>query len=130
MKGQIHHIELWVPNLEKTLKFWRWILEYLGYQQYQKWDNGVSFKLGVTYIAFEQVDKENLSQYNRKKVGLNHLAFHLGSQSEIKNLVKLLNQKGIPLLYQVQEKYLYNGENKVIHIEDPDGFEIEFVANE
>ena len=62
--GQIHHIEFWVSNLEKTIKFWAWILEYLGYSKYQD-----------------------------------------------------------------DPKYKYTGDNQVIHIEDPDTIELEFVAS-
>lgn len=129
MKGQFHHIEIWVSDLAKTIHFWGWILEYLGYLKHQEWKNGISWKLGKTYIAFEQTDKKYQDvPYNRMRIGLNHLAFHLDSQKQLKRLVNLLKQKKIPLLYQDQQKYEYTGKNKVVHIEDPEGFELEFVV--
>lgn len=41
-KGLIHHIEIYVSDLERTTKFWSWFLEELGYTSFQKWDNGQS----------------------------------------------------------------------------------------
>lgn len=129
MKGQIHHLELWVSNLQRTVKFWNWILEYLGYEKYQDWGKGVSWKLGKSYIAFEQADKEYLeTSYNRRRVGMNHVAFWLSSQPDLNRLVQRLLNKKVKLLYQDKEQYRYTGKNRVIHIEDPDGIELEFVA--
>ena len=77
-KGLFHHIELYVSNLEKSVGFWGWFLQELGYSSFQKWDGGHSWKQGETYIVFVQAEERFLDiQYHRCRVGLNHLAFLL-----------------------------------------------------
>lgn len=46
--GLLHHIELYVSNLKKSVDFWGWFLEELGYIPFQEWENGQSWKLGNT----------------------------------------------------------------------------------
>ncbi len=58
--GLLHHIEIYVSNLENTIKFWGWFLGELGYEIYQKWENGQSWKLEETYIVFVQADEKYL----------------------------------------------------------------------
>lgn len=129
MKGKLHHIEIWVADLDQTIKFWGWILEFLGYQIYQKWEKGISFRLGKTYLSFEQVSSVNNDiPYSRMRSGLNHLAFYLDNLDQLHNLVSKLARKNISLLYQDQKQYRYNDKTKVIYIEDPEGFELEFVC--
>lgn len=75
--GIISHIELYVSDLKRTSSFWEWLLvTKLDYQLYQKWNQGVSFSLGDTYIVFVET-KKITPNYNRTAVGLNHLAFML-----------------------------------------------------
>jgi len=84
MKGTLHHIELYVSNLQESKKFWSWFLQELGYNEFQQWDGGISYKLNDTYIVFVQADEKYLDiPYHRKRVGLNHLAFHAESRAEI-----------------------------------------------
>ena len=32
----LHHVEIYVSNLSKSVEFWGWLLPELGYEQYQK----------------------------------------------------------------------------------------------
>jgi len=45
--GRLHHVELWVPDLPRTIAEWGWPLTSLGYEQPQDWKAGPR----------EQVDK-------------------------------------------------------------------------
>ena len=54
LKGTVHHLEIYVSDLEKTIEFWGWFLPELGYENYQKWDKGISYKLLDTYLVFVQ----------------------------------------------------------------------------
>lgn len=40
--GLLHHVELYVSNLEESIEFWGWLLEELGYVVFQKWESGRS----------------------------------------------------------------------------------------
>ncbi len=52
--GVLHHVELWVPDVSAARPRWQWLLNSLGYEQFQLWNNGVSYQLGPTYIVLEQ----------------------------------------------------------------------------
>ena len=54
--GAIHHLEIWVPFLERAREEWGWLLGQLGYEPFQEWPTGCSWKLGGTYVVVEQTD--------------------------------------------------------------------------
>lgn len=128
-KGLLHHIEINVSNLEKSLQFWSWFLEDLGYRVFGKWEKGQSYKLGETYIVFVQTEERFLdSNYHRSRVGLNHLAFHASSRTEVDDFTNKLKDKGVKLLYQNDYPYA-GGENYyAVFFEDPDRIKVELVA--
>ncbi len=53
-KGFIHHIELNVSNLNRTVDFWGWFLEEMNYEPFQEWESGKSWRLDDMYIVFVQ----------------------------------------------------------------------------
>ena len=105
-KGVIHHVEINVSDLKKTVEFWDWLLEELGYDQFQKWDGGKSWRLGETYIVFVQTEERFLDvPYRRSRVGLNHLAFHATSREQVDDVTHQLNAKGVTILYTDRHPY-------------------------
>ena len=38
--GDLHHVELWVPDLARARAEWGWLLGQLGYEPFQDWDAG------------------------------------------------------------------------------------------
>ena len=132
MNGIIHHIEIYVSDLKRTILFWDWLLtKKFTYEIYQQWDSGISFKLGETYIVFVQTEKKYLSNpYNRRNTGLNHLAFHCSSKEFVDTLTKELKEKNINILYADKHPYA-GGENYyAVFFEDPDRIKVEVVADE
>lgn len=128
-KGLIHHIEINVSNLERSIEFWGWLLEDMGYQIYQKWDKGQSWKLGETYIVFVQTEERFLDvPYHRCRTGLNHLAFHADSHEYLDEMAAKLKEKGVQLLYT--EKYPFAGGpgQYTLFFEDPDRIKVELAA--
>lgn len=94
--GLIHHIELYVSDLKSSINFWGWFLEELGYESFQSWESGHSWKLGATYIVFVQAEERFLDvPYHRSRVGLNHLAFHANSRQQVDAMTKMLESKGL-----------------------------------
>jgi len=79
--GTLHHIELWVPNLDRADATWGWLLGELGYELFQDWPGGRSWRLGPTYIVLEQSPARTASRHDRCRPGLNHLAFHVASRA-------------------------------------------------
>ena len=105
-KGVIHHVEIYVSDLKKTIEFWSWFLEELGYDVFQKWHGGISLRLGETYIVFVQTEERFLDvPYHRSRVGLNHLAFHAASREHVDEITEKLKSRGVMILYSDRHPY-------------------------
>lgn len=127
--GQLHHVEIYVSNLDTSAVFWGWLLEELGYCLYQSWDKGRSWILGDTYIVFVQTEERFLdAPYHRCRTGLNHLAFHAQSREHVDQLIQKLEQRGVSVLYP--DKHPFAGGNYGVFFEDPDRIKVELVAQE
>lgn len=127
--GLIHHIEIYVSNLERSAAFWGWFLSELGYKPYQQWEEGCSWKLEDTYLVFVQAKEKYMDvSYNRCRVGLNHLAFHALSRAQVDELTSGVRARGMNVLYQDQHPFA-GGENYyALYFEDPDRIKVELVA--
>ncbi|MBM7839844.1 catechol 2,3-dioxygenase-like lactoylglutathione lyase family enzyme [Alkalihalobacillus xiaoxiensis] len=128
-QGLIHHIELYVSNLEKSSQFWGWLLEELGYSSFQEWDKGCSWKLGDSYLVFVQTEEKYLDiPYHRKRVGLNHLAFHASSREHVDALTEELKSRNVNVLYQKTHPFAGGPSHYAVYFEDPDRMKVELVA--
>ncbi len=130
-RGQIHHIEIYVSDLKRTVSFWEWFLKDLGYEVYQQWESGISFKLDDAYLVFVQTEEKYLDvSYHRCRTGLNHLAFHADSRKDVDEMTDKLKAKGMSILYPDRHPYA-GGENYyAVFFEDPDRIKVEFAAPE
>ncbi len=125
----LHHVEINVSDLKRSREFWEWLLTALGYEIYQEWEQGFSFKQGLTYLVFVQTEERFLeAPYHRKATGLNHLAFHAESRSLVDRMADAIRHKGIPLLYE--DKYPHAGgpEHYAVFFEDPDRIKVELAC--
>ena len=78
------HIELYVSNLQQTKVFYSKFLVQLGFELFQEWEEGFSYKKESFYIVFVQVkEKYQSTNYHRCYVGLNHLAFSCSDKTII-----------------------------------------------
>lgn len=128
-KGLIHHIEINVADLNKSIDFWGWLLAELGYELDQEWESGQSFRIGDTYIVFVQTeDKYKDIPYHRCRTGLNHLAFHAESRQQVDDLTKKLKEKDVLILYQNQHPFAGGKNHYAVFFEDPDRIKVELVA--
>lgn len=128
-RGLIHHVELYVSDLKQSVEFWGWFLEDLGYYVYQKWDAGRSYKLGDSYIVFVQTDDAFLDvPYHRRRVGLNHLAFHAESRAHVDEVTRKLKRKKVTILYTDAHPYAGGSDYYAVYFEDPDRIKVELVA--
>ncbi|EQB36280.1 MULTISPECIES: VOC family protein [Virgibacillus] len=127
--GLLHHIEIYVSDLKRSIDFWCWYLEELGYEPFQKWESGQSWKIEDTYIVFVQTEERFLDvPYHRCRVGLNHLAFYADSRQHVDEMTKKLKDKGITILYTEQHPFAGGDEHYAIYFEDPDRIKVELVA--
>lgn len=128
-KGLLHHIEIYVSDLKRSIGFWSWFLEELGYMPFQEWESGQSWKIGDTYIVFVQTEERFLDiSYHRCRVGLNHLAFHASSRQHVDEITEKLKGKGANILYAEEHPYAGGEDHYAVYFEDPDRIKVEVVA--
>ena len=125
--GSLHHVELYVGDLERSLRFWAWLLGELGYEPYQEWDEGISWRRDDTYIAFVQAPEID-GGFDRRHVGLNHVAFRVDDRDEVDRLTAALRERGARLLYEDRHPYAGGPDHYAAFLEDPDGFKVELVS--
>ncbi len=125
----LHHVELYVADLNRSLAFWDWFLRELGYSEFQSWDSGKSFKFGDTYIVFVQAERRFCQEpYHRCRPGLNHLAFHAKSREQVDQISREIQYRGLKLLYPERHPYAGGEGYYALFFEDPDRMKVELVA--
>ncbi|MBL4654565.1 MAG: VOC family protein [Bacteroidia bacterium] len=129
MKGTLHHIEIYVSDLKKTIEFWDWLLTELGYEKYQEWNEGISYKFLDAYLVFVQAKEKFLDiGYHRKRIGLNHIAFHAGSRAMVDDLTNRLKERGVAVLYKDKHPFAGGKDHYAVFFEDPDRIKVELIA--
>lgn len=129
--GSLHHVELYVADLARTRSFWDWFLARLGYELFQQWPKGVSWKLGDTYLVFVQAETRHLGEpFHRCRPGLNHLAFHASSRAELDDWREALRERGVPLLYDDRYPFAGGAGYTALFFEDPDRLKVELVVTD
>jgi catechol 2,3-dioxygenase-like lactoylglutathione lyase family enzyme len=126
--GTLHHIELWVPNLDRAAATWGWLLGELGYQLFQDWADGKSWRSGPTYIVVEQSPARIASRHDRCRPGLNHLAFHIESRARVDKITADAPEHGWRLMFADRHPFAGGNSHYAAYLENIDGFEAELVA--
>lgn len=125
--GAIDHLELYVRDLERSAEFWGWLLSQLGYEPYQEWDEGISWRSEDSYLAFV-LAPSGASDLDRRSVGLNHLAFRVQDRGAVDQLTKQLHDRQIRVLYEDRHPYAGGPDHYAVFFEDPDGLKVEVVS--
>jgi len=128
--GMLHHVELWVPDLERGKAQWGWLLGELGYQQFQDWPAGRSWRLGVTYLVIEQSASMSATEHDRLRPGLNHLAFHAGPRQRVDALAASAPSHSWTLLFADKHPYAGGEDHYAAYLTNTDGFEVELIADD
>ncbi len=81
----LHHLTLWVPDLDRARDAWTWLLGELGYQADDTVVGILLFRTeGGASLAMEQSpDMVPGMLYSRFRPGLNHLAFAVDDESRL-----------------------------------------------
>ncbi len=128
--GALHHLELWVPSFTRAESEWGWLLSRLGYETYQEWPNGRSWRRGQTYIVLEESPDLSSRVHERTFPGLNHLAFRAGTEAQVDALAQEASANGWDSLFQ--DKYPHAGGpgHYAAYLTNSHGFEVELIATE
>ncbi len=125
----LHHVEIYVSDLERSIAFWTPFMEKLGYEA-NRWSGGMNYvKEGHSYLCFLQAPSEYLpAGYHRKRVGLNHLAFTGTSRAHVDEMAASVKAGGYAVLYESRYPYASGPGYYAMYCEDPDRIKVEVVA--
>jgi catechol 2,3-dioxygenase-like lactoylglutathione lyase family enzyme len=124
----LHHLTLWVPDLDRAEQSWSWLLGELGYVADRSLERVVLFRhdSGFTVALEQSPDMVPGMLYSRLRPGLNHLAFMLATPSALAAIVDQAADHGWSML--PSDRHPIAGGARVAYLEDRDGFEVELVA--
>ena len=128
----VHHVELWVPELEGAAERWAWLLGELGWEPFQDWPAGRSWRdpASRAYVVVEQSPALRPGQsHDRLAPGLNHLALTVPSRAVLEAIVTAAPQHGWTLLFPERHPHAGGPQHYAAYLEDADGYEVELVAD-
>ncbi|MFF8410870.1 VOC family protein [Streptomyces omiyaensis] len=128
--GTLHHVELWVPDLGRAAASIGHLLESMGYTPHQRWTGGRSWLLGSTYLVVEESPALTSDRHDRRRPGLNHLAFHVEGRDRVDALTAEATRHGWHLMFADRHPYAGGEQHYAAYLENDDGFEVELVATD
>jgi len=128
--GVVHHVELWVPDLDRATAQWAWLLGELGYTPFQDWGAGRSWRAGDTYLVIEESPDMLTDAHDRLRPGLNHLAFHAGDRAHVDSLSAAATDHGWTVLFPQAHPHAGGPDHYAAYLANTDGYEVELVADQ
>ena len=126
--GTLHHIEIWVKDLEAARSSMGWLFERLGFVPKDTWNDGASWAGNGTYLVLEAGPDILPGPHERRRQGVNHLAFNAGTRAEVDLLARRAASHGWSLMFGDKHPYAGGREHYAAYLENPEGFEVELVA--
>ena len=127
----IDHIGLNVPDLEVAKTYYDSMMPSLGYEPFFATDEEFSYRPAGgnpgTTVFFYAAPLE--SEYVRKHVGLEHLAFRARTRSQVDEAHAKAQETGSPILYSPRVFPQYHETYYATFWFDPHGFLLEIVCH-
>jgi catechol 2,3-dioxygenase-like lactoylglutathione lyase family enzyme len=124
----VHHVELWVADLAAAEKTFGWLFTELGWHEYQRWDRGVSWRRGPSYVVVEDSPARTGERHERTAPGINHLALHAGTRADVDRITAAAPEHGWTLMFADRHPHAGGQHHYAAYLENSDGFEVELVA--
>lgn len=126
--GSLHHVEIWVRDLGAARSSMGWLFERLGFVPKDSWNDGASWAGNGTYLVIEAGPDVAPGSHERRRQGVNHLAFNAGSRAEVDLLARRAASHGWSLLFGDRHPYAGGHDHYAAYLENSEGFEVELVA--
>jgi catechol 2,3-dioxygenase-like lactoylglutathione lyase family enzyme len=128
--GGVHHLDLVVSSMERSLPFYRELLGPLGWHGISEVEGErgetIWYLLGpVTQVGLREAQSRD-GAVDRYAVGLHHLAFEAHSRGVVDERADWLRSTGVMLESEPQE-YTYSPGYYAVFFYDPDGMKLEIV---
>ena len=128
MRGQMHHLDLTVGDLERSKPFYELVLGFLGYRCVKDtaevivWD--LTLPDGVCGIAIRPAHRAR--EHDRYTVGLHHFAWNAENRQDVDRLHQRLVAAGATILDAPAVYPQYGTGYYAVFFADPDGLKLEF----
>ena len=127
----VHHVDLVVSSIERSLPFYRDLLGPLGFHRVgevegERGETIWYFSGPGTEIGLREAQSESEGSYDRYRVGLHHLALEASSRSSVDERADWLRAQGAEIESGPQE-YGYVPGYYAVFFFDPDGIKLEIV---
>jgi glyoxylase I family protein len=127
----LHHVDLVVSSIERSLPFYRELLAPLGFHRIGE----VEGERGETIwylsgaggsLGLREAQAQSDGPYDRYRVGLHHLALEAGSRARVDDRADWLRAQGVEI-ESGPEEYSYSPGYYAVFFYDPDGIKLEIV---
>jgi catechol 2,3-dioxygenase-like lactoylglutathione lyase family enzyme len=127
----VHHVDLVVSSIERSLPFYRDLLAPLGFHRIGEVEGErgetIWYLSGPgTSIGLREAQAERDRPYDRYEVGLHHLALEASSRGAVNERATWLSSQGAEIESGPQE-YGYLPGYYAVFFYDPDGIKLEIV---
>jgi glyoxylase I family protein len=127
----IHHVDLVVSSIERSLPFYRELLGPLGFHRIREvqGERGetIFYLSGPgTSVGVREAPEPPTHAYNRYELGLHHLCFEAVSRSAVDERAEWLRTQGAEI-ESGPEAYAYTRGYYAVFFYDPDGIKLEIV---
>jgi catechol 2,3-dioxygenase-like lactoylglutathione lyase family enzyme len=125
----VHHVDLVVSSIERSLPFYRDLLAPLGYHRITEVEGErgeTIWYLGGPPVALGLREAQTEGGYDRYRVGVHHLAFEAWSRALVDERAAWLADRGAEIESEPRE-YGYMPGYYAVFFYDPDGIKLEIV---
>jgi catechol 2,3-dioxygenase-like lactoylglutathione lyase family enzyme len=127
----VHHVDLVVSSIERSLPFYRDLLGPLGYHGVTEVEGErgetIWYLFGPgTSIGLREAQTEDAPPYDRYRVGLHHVALEAASRAAVDERADWLRSHGAEI-ESGPEEYWYMPGYYAVFFYDPDGIKLEIV---
>lgn len=127
----MHHVDLVVSSIERSLPFYRDLLGPLGWHGLQEVEGErgetIFYLSGPgTSIGLREAQTRGFEPYDRYRIGLHHLCFEAFSRADVEERAGWLRSQGAEI-ESGPEEYGYQPGYYAVFFYDPDGLKLEIV---
>ena len=129
----VHHVDLVVSSIERSLPFYRDLLAPLGYHGISEVEGErgetIYYLFGAgSSIGLREAQSRADGAYDRYSVGLHHLAFEASSRSAVDERATWIESSGSGAeIESGPQEYAYQLGYYAVFFYDPDGIKLEIV---
>lgn len=124
-----HHVEVWVADLPLAQREWGWFLKRVGFTLDEEWGDGQSWVAGGAYLTVTTSPNLHGTEHDRRRPGVNHLAFEAGSAGMVDAIMADAPNHGWRPLYHDRYPHAGGPDHYAGWLENSAGFKVEVVAD-